>query len=267
MTHPYFDLPHPVILGHRGAAGSAPENTLLSFEKALELGAHIIESDVHATSEGEAVLIHDDFVDRVSEASGRVAELSVAGIQALDAAYHWSDDGGASFPLRGKGVRIPTLEEAFAALPHARFNLELKSGETRLAVRVLDLVRRFDREDITLLTSGEDSIMAALRQERARAQLRPAMGASKGEILAFVRSALDGEAPPDDCMALQIPPSFAGEPLVTPELIRHAHAHDVSVHVWTVNDPDEISRLLELGADGIVTDHPERMARLLREGA
>jgi glycerophosphoryl diester phosphodiesterase len=267
MTHPYFDLPHPVILGHRGAAGSAPENTLLCFEKALELGAHIIESDVHATRDGEAVLIHDDFVDRISEASGQIANLSLHEVQALDAAYYWSDDDGASFPLRGKEIRIPTLEEAFEALPGARFNLELKSGEARLAVRVFDLVRRFDREDTTLLTAAEDSHMAALRQERARARLRPAMGASKGEVLAFVRSALDGGAPPEECMALQIPALFAGEPLVTSELIRHAHAHDISVHVWTVNDTSEMSRLLDLGVDGIVTDHPERMVRLLAERA
>ena len=93
--------------------------------------------------------------------------------------------------------------------------------------------------------------MEMLREERARSQIRPAMGASAGEVLAFVRSALDGVAPPDECMALQIPSSFGGQPLVTPELIRHAHDHEVSIHVWTVNDPEEMSRLLDLGVERV----------------
>jgi len=265
MPHPYFELKGPVILGHRGAAGSAPENTLPSFERALELGAQIIESDIHVTRDGEAVLIHDDVVDRVTESHGRVDGLSLAELQALDAAYHWSSDGGSSFPLRGSGVQIPTLEQAFQAHPGARFNLELKSNETRLAVRVFDLLRHYDREDTTLLAAGENETMAILREERARSQLRPAMGTCTAEVLAFVNSALEGVAPPEDCMALQIPTHFGGQPLVTPELISHARAHEVAIHVWTVNDPEEMARLLDLGVDGIVTDHPERMVRLLQE--
>ena len=128
MRHPYFDVPRPTILGHRGAAGEAPENTLESFRLGLAQGADIIESDVHVTRDGVPVLIHDEAVDRTTDGCGRVAELDWDELQRLDAGYRFSPDGGSSFPFRGRGLRVPALEEAFRELPDVRLNLELKEG-------------------------------------------------------------------------------------------------------------------------------------------
>ncbi len=269
MRHPYFDLPKPIILGHRGAAGDAPENTLVGFRKGLELGAHIIESDVHLTSDGVAVLAHDPEVDRITEGSGHIADRSLAELKALDAGHRYSPDDGAGHPYRGQGISIPTLEEAFAALPEARFNLEIKAERAELCEQVIELIRAHDRADRTLVTAGDDPVMKLLREARTRGlaegELPPAIGASLGDILAVVRSAQSGEAPDTDSMALQIPSSFGGDPLVTDALVSHCHAHGIEVHVWTINAPDEIRALLDLGVDGIVTDYPGRMAALLAE--
>lgn len=263
MPHPFFEVPIPSILGHRGAAGSAPENTLASFEQGLKLGAHIMETDLHATRDGAPVLIHDPEVDRVCDGSGRVADLSLDALQSLDAAYHFSLDAGRSFPMRGRGIRVPSLDEAFAAFPGARFNIEIKAESEGLIPRVLDLISRHARESLTLLTSGSDAIMATLRRALAGRDPAPAVGACTGDVLAVVRSAVAGEPPPPGPMALQIPPDFGGRPLVSEQLIAHAHAHDIAIHVWTINEPEEMQRLLDLGADGLVTDHPERMQLLL----
>jgi glycerophosphoryl diester phosphodiesterase len=122
---PYLYSPHPLNIAHRGGMGLAPENTINAFEKAVSHGSEIFELDVHATRDGEIVVIHDDTVDRTTNGSGRVNDLTLAEAQQLDAAYHYTADKGRSFPLRGKGLRIPTLKEIFQAFPDCRINIEI----------------------------------------------------------------------------------------------------------------------------------------------
>ena len=125
MLHPYFELPSPIVIGHRGAAGERPENTLAAFAHGLETGAEILESDLHLTRDGVVVMAHDETVDRTTEGSGPLREFSFAELSKLDAGYRFSADGGRTFPFRGQGLRIPTLEEGLKVFPGARFNLEL----------------------------------------------------------------------------------------------------------------------------------------------
>ena len=262
MPHPFFAIPRPIAIGHRGCAGEAPENTLESFARGLAAGAAVLESDVHLTRDGVPVLIHDDDVARVSEGAGPVHELALAELQRLDAGHRFSPDGGASHPWRGRGLRVPTLAEAFAALPGVRFNLELKEDAPGIVERTLEAVHAADREERTLVTAADDALMARLRAALAARPRRVAVGASTGDVIDFVRSAQTGSAPRPGPMALQIPAEFAGRPLATRELVAHAHAHGVQVHVWTINEPEEIARLLALGVDGIVSDFPARVAAL-----
>ncbi len=262
MLHPYFAIPRPIAIGHRGSAGDTPENTLESFARGLAAGAAILESDVHLTRDGIPVLIHDGDVARVTQATGAVGELTQAELRRLDAGYRFSPDGGRSHPFRGRGVFVPTLAEAFAALPGARFNLELKEDVPGIVERTLEAVRAAGREERTLLTAAADSLMARLRACVQGERYSVAVGASTGDVLDFVRTASDGGSPRPGPMALQIPAEFAGRPLATRELVAHANAHGVQVHVWTVNDPAEMARLLDLGVDGIVSDHPARVAAL-----
>jgi glycerophosphoryl diester phosphodiesterase len=263
MAHPYFDLPRPLVIGHRGAAGERPENTLAAFARGLQDGAAILESDLHLTRDGVVVMAHDDTVDRTTDGRGPLRGFSFGELSKLDAGYRFSTDGGKSFPFRGQGLRIPTLEEGFKAFPGVRFNLELKRDEAVLVEQTVALVKRGERQAITLLTAEADATMARLRSQLKTTAVGVALGAAAGDVLRFVRSALDGSPPPPGVMALQVPASFAGQPLVTVELVRYAHAHGVHVHVWTVNDPQEMERLLALGVDGVVTDFPARMRALL----
>ena len=190
MSHPYFDLKRPLILGHRGAAGLAPENTLVSFARGLAVGAQIIESDVHVTRDGVPVLIHDPQVDRTTDGHGALCDLDLAALHELDAGHRFTSPEGA-FPFRGQRLRVPTLREAFESHPDVRFNLEIKAPGRELIRRIVDLVVELDREDRTLLVAGEDAIQRDLRAVLKETGARPALGASLSDILDVVRAATD----------------------------------------------------------------------------
>jgi len=265
MRHPYFDLPTPIVIGHRGASGELPENTLPAFERALSQGAAMLETDAHLSRDEEVVLSHDPRVDRTTDGSGAIAEHTLEELRRLDAGHRFTPDRGASFPFRGKGIRIPTLREAFQRFPGIRFNIEIKQSSPALIDATLRILAEARRAEVTLLAAAEDDTMSALRARLAETGLRPAMGAAVGDVVRFVRAAAEKETPPPEPMALQIPPSFAGSPLVTAELVEFAHRHDVQVHVWTVNDEEEMRRLLDLGVDGVMSDFPALLRKVVDE--
>ncbi|MGI9590990.1 MAG: glycerophosphodiester phosphodiesterase [Myxococcota bacterium] len=262
MGHPFFDLPLPLVIGHRGCAGEVPENTLASFEAGLAAGAVVLESDVHLTRDGVPVLIHDDGVDRVTQGTGRVAELDLDELQRLDAGHRFELAGG--HPFRGQGLKIPTLSEALERFPGTRFNLELKEEVPGIVDRSVATIAAAGAAERTLLNSENGAVMQEIDDVVAETAVPVARGASRPDVLAFLRAALDGAPPPAGPMALQVPAAHEGSPLVTEAFVSHAHRHDIQVHVWTINEPDEMTRLLDLGVDGLVTDFPRRLADLLR---
>ncbi len=264
MRHPFFDVQTPWVIGHRGAAGTHPENTLVSFAAALDQGADVIESDIQATRDGVPVLLHDPDTGRTCDCARAAHETHSKCLAELDTGHAFALADG-DHPFRGRGLTIPRLAEAFEQFPDARFNLELKTDDARALRATLELVARFDRADRTLLTSGDDAIMNALRRAVEASDVRPALGACFSEIVASVRSALGEREMPPGVMALQVPPTFAGAPLVTRAFVEHARRNDVAVHVWTINEHDEVEALRTLGVEGFVTDFPGRLRGWLDE--
>ena len=263
MTHPYFKIPTPGILGHRGAAGVAPDNTLEAFRRGRDDGADMIECDIHVTRDGVPVLLHDPEVDRTTNGFGAVEQMDFADLQTLDAGYHFICPETRSTSFRDRGVRVPSVREAFESFPHAAFNIEIKASHPDLVGNVLSLIRDFDREERTLLVAGADPIQAQIREGIARDGIRPALGASLGDIVEIVVAAKQAKAHSTDSMAIQVPLDFGTERLVTPALIDHCHMHGVQVHVWTINSPESMRELLDMGVDGIVTDFPGVMAEVI----
>lgn len=259
MRHPFFALETPLVIGHRGASGELPENTIPAFERAVEQGAVILETDVHRSRDGFVVLSHDPAVERMTGGSGAVEELTLEELRALDAGHRFTPDGGRTFPERGRGHRIPTLDEVLRAFPRMRFNVELKRSDPALVDATLALVEEAGADERVLLAAGEDATMTLLRERLATSRLRPARGASTSDVVGFLKALESGGEPPSEPMALQVPPSFGGRDVVTGALVEFAHAHDVQVHVWTVNDVDEMERLLDLGVDGVMSDFPGRL--------
>jgi glycerophosphoryl diester phosphodiesterase len=251
--HPYFDRATPHLFGHRGASGERPENTLPAFERAVAQGVPFLEMDCHATRDGEIVVLHDAELERTTDGAGEVSALSYAELQRLDAGHRFTPDGR-TYPFRGAGIRVPRLADVLAAFPEAHVNLEVKQAEPPIAEEVVRLVRRHGAERRVLLAAEHEPVLAKLRALDAGA----ALGSSTEDVIEFVRAALEGRlgsfAPRGH--ALQIPPDAFGKPLVTPELVAAAHDLGLFVHVWTINEPREMRRLLDLGVDGVMSDLP-----------
>jgi len=256
-------LDRPLVIAHQGGDLVRPGNTIEAFVHAWELGVLMSETDLHTSADRHLVLIHDDTVDVHSEGSGWVRELTLEQLQQLDAGYRWTTDGGATFPFRGQGLRIPSLDQLLDTLPDAYFNLELKQTEPSVAGPACDVIRERGLQNRTLVASFSSR---ALREFRA---LCPEVATSAGawEARGFV--ALHHLrltriwTPPFE--AIQLPPRSRGFTILTPRLLRTARERGLEVHAWTINDADEMRALLDLGIDGIVTDHPERLLEILRE--
>jgi glycerophosphoryl diester phosphodiesterase len=262
--HVYFKqdtAASPLVIAHRGGGGLWPENTLYAFERASRLGVDVIETDVHSTADGELVIIHDETVDRTTNGRGRVNELSLAELKSLDAAFRWSPDGGRTFPLRGRGLTVPTLREVFQALPRMRFNIEPKQGQPPLTAPLCRAIREQGMTERVMVGAFSGSTLEQFRRECPEV----ATSASTSEVahfLALQKSELEGAYIPP-MQALQVPLRAGGLSLVTADFVGAAHGRNLHVHVWTVNDAEEMRRLVASGVDGIMTDYPDRLLKVL----
>lgn len=250
----------PLLIAHRGGSHLAPENTLPAFRRALDWWrADILETDVQPTRDGDCVVIHDDTVDRTTDGRGRVADFTVAEIQRLDAGFRFTPDGGATHPFRGRGVRISTLREVLAALPDARVNVEIKDGRAQPAVR--RTLRELGAEHRVLVAAGDSRNRSLFRDHPGPTS------AGAQDLYAFLALHLTRTTrlyrPLID--AFQMPERHGGRQVLNPRWVREAHAHNVAVHVWTVDEEADMRRLLEWGVDGLITDRPDRLARVLHE--
>ena len=249
LTGPYLSPAAPRVLAHRGLATFAPENTMLSFVAALAHGVTHLVTDVHASRDRVAVISHDPELTRLTGRTGRVGDLTLAELAAIDL---------------GDGQSFVSLAEAIDAFPEARFNIDIKSDA---AVQpTVDAVRATRSSGRVLITSFSGA------RRRAAVKLLPsvATSASSRQFALAFSAALVGAAPLArwmlrDVHAVQIPETVRGIRLVTPRIIRIMHSAVQEVHVWTVNDVADMHRLLDLGIDGLVTDRADLAMQVLLE--
>jgi glycerophosphoryl diester phosphodiesterase len=248
-------------VAHRGGSKLAPENTLDAFRQAVELwGADMLETDVRLTRDGQVVVIHDATVDRTTNGSGAVATYTLEKLRELDAGYRFTDLAGQP-TFRGRGVRIPTLDELLEAFPDFRINIEAK--EPQVAEPLVRVIHRH---------GAESRVLVAAAHERYRASVRGypgPWGASRHQVILFwLLHSLPGGGPytpPVD--VLQVPEHWRGFRIVTPAFIEAAHRRNIPVQVWTVDEVEDMKRLLEWGIDGIQSDRPDLLADVLTDFA
>lgn len=253
-----------LAFAHQGGGLLAPENTLAAFERGAAFHPDALELDIQLTRDGTIVVSHDPTVDRMTDGHGRIADLTLAEIQRLDAGYRFTLDGGQSYPFRGQGVTIPTLAKIFARFPDLLINIDLKEPVPGKEERLWETIQQANAADRVIVGSF---VCSSLHRFRQIARGAVPTSACPREVLAFVlasRAYVSSLLRPS-YRALQVPETQSGIRIVSPATIRTAHRLGVQVHVWTVNDRADMERMLAWGVDGIMTDRPDMLAEVLRE--
>ena len=241
--HPFLEHDGPIAFAHRGGAGDWPENSLEAFANAVELGFHYVETDAHVTSDGVVIAFHDDHLDRVTDKVGLISELP------------WSEVSQA----RIDGIApIPLLEDLFRTWPHLRINIDPKHDE--VVEPLADLLQRMKTLDRVCLGSFSDRRLEHFRS-RFGDEICTSMGPKGVARLRAASFGIGRNVPDGDC--LQVPTHAGKVPLVDRRFLRRAHRAGLQVHVWTIDDADEMHRLLDLGVDGIMTDRPAALRSVL----
>lgn len=277
-------------IAHQGGEIEAPSNTLFAFKTALAKGAEVLELDVHATADRELVVLHDTTVDRTTDGEGRVDQMTLEEIKQLDAAYWFVPDCGTcpdepdgSYSYRGLALsekrlpgklgryepndfKIPTLREVLEAFPEELINIEIKAtapDTTPYEKELAELLQEFERDTDTIVVSFLDHAVEIFKTWAPEIDSATGTGET-GAFWATTQGPLPG-SPSIRHQALQVPIEFNGVTVVTEEFVDKAHANELAVHVWTINDRAEMEWLLEIGVDGIMTDRPTLLEEVLRK--
>jgi glycerophosphoryl diester phosphodiesterase len=237
----------------------APENTVPAIRHGVDVGAQAIEIDLHASKDDALVVIHDPTLERTTDGTGAVEARSLAELQTLDAGYRFTVDEGDTFPFRGQGVRIPTLDEAIQAIGDLPAILEVKSAAAgRLLADWLPGRPQFDRIIVGGFNADEVGPAGAAARWRCAYQT---------DLLGFVLWGKLGvrRRLPADLTAAMVPVRKGAMRIVTRGFVRRMHAQGKGVFVWTVNRPEEMRHLLDLGVDGLISDYPAVLRRVVEE--
>ncbi|MFI1759895.1 glycerophosphodiester phosphodiesterase [Streptomyces sp. NPDC020571] len=246
IRHPYLDHPGPIAFAHRGGAADGLENTARQFRRAVEAGYRYIETDVHATRDGRLVAFHDATLDRVTDGAGRIADLP------------WQEVRRAR--VAGEEP-VPLFEELLETFPEVRWNIDVKAEP---ALRpLLELIGRTDAWD--RICVGSFSEARVVRAQRLAGPRLATSYGTRGVLGLRLRSWGVPAASRRSAVAAQVPEAQSGVRLVDHRFVRAAHARGLQVHVWTVNDPDRMHRLLDLGVDGIMTDHIDTLRKVMED--
>lgn len=249
------------VIAHQGGEGLWPSNTLFAFDRAAKLGAGMLDTDLHATKDGQLVAIHDASVNRTTEGKGLVKDMTLAQLKGLDAGYRFTLDGGKTFPFRGLGVSVPTLQELFEAHPDTTWTIEIKQDAPPIAVPFCEALRRFHMTGKVIVASFKDSAMQAFRGACPEV-LTSMTGREIRPLVLLNLLGLGGWFRPAGA-SLQVPVRAAGLEVVTPRFMDVAARKHLSVQPWTINDPAEMRRLVKMGVNGINTDRPDVLLGVL----
>ncbi|WP_367324625.1 glycerophosphodiester phosphodiesterase [Streptomyces sp. HUAS ZL42] len=246
IRHPYLDHPGPIPFAHRGGAADGLENTVAQFRRAVEAGYRYIETDVHATLDGKLVAFHDATLDRVTDGAGRIADLP------------WQEVRHAR--VAGREL-VPLFEELLETFPEVRWNIDMKAEPSLHPL--LNLIARTNAWDRVCVGSFSEARVARA-QRLAGPRLATSYG-TRGVLNLRLRSWGVPAALRRSAVAAQVPEEQSGIRVVDHRFVRAAHARGLQVHVWTINEADRMHRLLDLGVDGIMTDHIDTLRKVMED--
>jgi glycerophosphoryl diester phosphodiesterase len=263
--HPFFAnaTNTPEVIAHRGGNGQWPGGTLRAFRAAAKLKADILELDVFISLDGELMVMHDHEVNKTTEGTGEINKLHSNYVQSLNAGHKWSPDGK-NYPFKNKSVsdpvykdlRVPRLREVFEEFPGARMIIEMKKADRSPAQALSRMISEFEMKNKVLVASFVGKFMEEFRQ--LNPDVATSFSLSRTDAERLISGKKLSKNDPADPRAIQLP--FQ---LITKEVVRRARERNIKVHAWTVNDPDKMYLMWNLGVDGIITDYPGPLLALL----
>ena len=259
ITHPVLErLSKPVTIAHQGGNKIYPDESLLAFTNAINMGIQVIEFDIHRTKDGIIVINHDQTIDRLTNGTGLIREMSWVELQQIDGAYNWSPDG-LTYPYRGKGIKILSLIEMMDAFPQQLYDIEIKQHDPPLEKDLCDLLRKYGvAADQAIVASFRDETLA--RFHDICPEVAISLPVNQGTVLYILSRVGLERLLPLDAVVAQLPTTFStilGQLELDRRYIEAFAKGDRQVWVWTVNDSIEMKRLVKMGAHGIITDRPD----------
>lgn len=254
MKFSSFLDPIPRVVAHRGDSGNFPENTIDAFISANRLGVDVIETDVHLSKDNEIVIWHDDTLERNTDGSGRIEDHTLKELLEYDAGYTFTKDGGKSYPFRGKGVRLFTLRDALRALPDQRFNVDLKTNDTRIADYFKKVVDQEGAQNRVCVASFH---LNNLKRIREIAPYIVSSITTMEVIPKVIFRPFYSNSRTEPPVIFQVPRQAGPIKVITPQFIEKWHQKGAVIMVWTVNEREEMEELYKMGVDTLMTDHPE----------
>lgn len=245
--------PMPRVIAHRGDSKNYPENTLPAFLSAVRMGIDVIETDVHLSKDGVLVIWHDPTLERNTDGKGTIESHTYEELLKYDAGYTFTKDGGKTFPFRGKGIKLCTLDEALKACPEERFNVDLKSKNLAIVDEFIRVIRDNKAEGRVVCASFHYKNLKEMRKKApdimtsiTTAEVVPLVLREKAHLLPskFKRKII-----------FQIPRK-AGINIVTPSFVKEMHKRGAVIMVWTINDEESMRELFSMGVDSVMTDDP-----------
>jgi len=264
----FFQSSRPMVFAHQGGELLAPSNTIAAFTKAANMGVDVLDTDLHITKDGYLVAIHDPSVDRTTNGHGKVVDFTLKEIQKLDAGYHFKDLNG-SLSYRGKGAYIPSVEELFQKFGNYKWSMEIKDDNPKdrydeMAKKLWELIQKYHMEDKIYISSFDQTILIAFNHY---AKGRVAISGGRQEVTKFVifQKFLLRDLYQPHVDAFQLPTASSGFDLTDKKVIDGAHRLGMQIDYWTIDDPKIMKKLIDLGADGIQTNRPDLLLKLLNK--
>ncbi|HTE22053.1 MAG TPA: glycerophosphodiester phosphodiesterase [Candidatus Limnocylindria bacterium] len=238
---------NPLVMAHQGGEGEYPSNTMLAFTKAHQAGADVLDTDMFATSDGELVLFHDETLEHRTNCTGPIANKNFQQLSQCDAAYWWTPDGGATYPHRGTGLKIPKFQELLTAFPSSRIGIEIKQTTLQAATTLCNVITANNAQGRVLVSSSTQPNMNQFRAVCPTV----ATSATFDEVVEFINS-----TGPYDILfsSLQVPMA-----LVNTSFVTKAHQNSLKVYAWTIDTPAQTQPLIDAGVDGVNTSYPKRI--------
>jgi len=255
-----LEIQHPLHISHRGGARIGPENTLPTFQRAVEVSrTDMLEFDVRRTSDGVIVVHHDPDVDRTTNGNGPIQALSFKELQELDAGFSFSPDGGNSYPHRGEGYKVPELAEVLHSFPDVLFHIDVKQNEPAIEEEVFKLIRDAGLSERTCIGSACDDVGRRVRHTAGMMPTFPGKDGLKRLYILFRLKLL--RLYPLAHEVISIPQIDKGKEVLSESLVAHLRSRGKKVFTFIVDDPEQQERVLDMGVDGVMSDRPD----ILRE--